>query len=98
MAKAKKNTPRSGAKQRKHTKQHLTQAELAMQKTKALARRVEKAHESEVRELRAQLETANVELERLRAHASFTCQARGVAMPHAVRHAAWSARWSHAAS
>lgn len=45
MAKAKKNTPRSGAKQRKHTKQHLTQAELAMQRTRALARRVEKAHE-----------------------------------------------------
>ena len=45
MAKAKKTTPRSGAKQRKHTKQHLTQAELAMQRTRALARRVEKAHE-----------------------------------------------------
>ncbi len=37
---------------------------------------------SEVRELRAQLETANAELERLREHASFTRQARGVAMPH----------------
>jgi hypothetical protein len=57
---------------------------------------------SEVRELRAQLETANVELERLRAHAcahaSCTRQARGVAMPRAVRHAAWSARWSRAAA
>lgn len=44
MAKAKKNTPRSGNKQRKHSKQHFTQAELAMQRTRALARRVEEAH------------------------------------------------------
>ena len=39
---------------------------------------------SEVRELRAQLETATLELERLRALASFTRQARGVTMPHAA--------------
>lgn len=45
MAKAKKNTPRSGNKQRKHTKQHLTQAELAMQRTRALSRRVEEAND-----------------------------------------------------
>ena len=44
MAKAKKNAARSGAKQRKHSKQHLTQAELAMQRTRALSRRVEEAH------------------------------------------------------
>ena len=44
MAKAKKNATRSGAKQRKHSKQHLTQAELSMQKSRALARRVAVAH------------------------------------------------------
>lgn len=45
MGKAKKSAARSGAKQRKHTKQHLTQAELSMQKSIALARRVSEAHE-----------------------------------------------------
>jgi len=40
MAKAKKNATRSGNKQRKHTKQHLTKEQLLEQRVKALSRRI----------------------------------------------------------